>query len=323
MAERASLLRALLTTEQWTIGIVDAPLREIVRTQRLPPVRWLPPLGDLRYLADPFAWEEDGKWHLLAEEMDYRRGRGRIVATSLDRSGLPGEWAVAAESEAHLSYPSLFRHAGRTCMAPESWELGRVEAWALVATPAGWRRLPDAVLPGVAAVDATLAERGGRWWLFCTDRLGRPDEDLLVFSAEQPHGPWTPHPMNPVKSTRRGARPAGPLFMLDGALHRPGQDSTSTYGGAIVIHRIDVLSSTEYREREICRLEPDRTGPWPDGIHSICAAGERTLIDGKRNRAEWWSLPVRLWNAGLARRRRGLLRRRAQSAISTPTPTAI
>jgi transcriptional regulator GlxA family with amidase domain len=38
-----------------------------------------------------------------------------------------------------------------------------------------------------------------------------PDE-LSLFYAESPLGPWTPHPRNPVKSDVRGSRPAGGLF---------------------------------------------------------------------------------------------------------------
>jgi len=309
------LAHGLLTTEFWSLGVVDAPVAEIVRAGRLPPVRWLPRPGPWRFLADPFAWCEDGVWHVVAEEMDYRRGRGRIVATTLDSDGLPvGGWRPAVAAAAHLSYPSLFRHDGTLHLAPESWEAGRLDAWRLDAAPADWRPAGRPVLPGLAAVDPTLFEHGGRWWLFCTDRLGDPNRDLLLFSASAPWGPWTPHPGNPVRRDACGGRPAGPLFTIDGVLYRPGQDCASRYGGAVVVHRVDRLSPEDYRETAVCRLAPDPDGPWPDGLHTLCPAGPRTLVDGGRRRAHWWSLGLSLWNFALNQRRRRRLRSRWSAA---------
>src|SRR5207253_8229013 len=49
------------------------------------------------------------------------------------------------------------------------------------------------------------------------------DDELHLFHAERLTGDWQPHPRNPVKSDARSARPAGSLFVRDGALYRPAQ----------------------------------------------------------------------------------------------------
>ena len=303
-------LEPFLTTEYWNIGVVAMPVAEIVAGGRLPPVRWFPRPRFGRFLADPFCWQQDGQWHVAAEEMDYlATARGRIVVTTLDRDGMPGRWRPAIETPWHLSYPFPFRHDGALYLAPESWEAGRLDAWRQGASPWDWQRVEPPLLPGLAApglapVDATLIEHHGRWWLFCTDRRHQPDRDLLLFHSDGPFGPWQPHPANPIVSNRRGARPAGPLLVLDGVLHRPGQDSSRGYGGALVVHRVDTLSATAYRETEVAVLEPDPAGPWPDGVHTLTPAGAVTLVDGKHRRRHWYSLPLKLWSVWRNGRRR-------------------
>jgi hypothetical protein len=315
-------LEPFFTTEYWNIGVIAAPVAEIVAGiragRRLPPVRWFAPAPCGRFRADPFCWQHDGQWFVAAEDMDYLgTARGRIVVTTLDDQGRPGRWRPAIETPGHLSYPCPFRHDGAWYLAPESWEAGRLEAWRLGATPWHWQRVTPPLLPDFAAVDATLTEHDGRWWLFCTDRRHQPDRDLLLFYSDGPFGPWQPHPANPIVSTRRGARPAGPLFTLDGVLHRPGQDNSRGYGGAVIVHRIDTLSPTAYRETEVAVLSPDPAGPWPDGLHTLCPAGALTLVDGKHRRPHWYSLPLKLWTVWRNRRRRGRLQR---GALPHPPP---
>ena len=56
-------------------------------------------------------------------------------------------------------------------------------------------------------VDATLAEIGGRWWMFA-NAPAVPEaaydtmywDELHLFFADSPFGPWTPHRRNPVVS---------------------------------------------------------------------------------------------------------------------------
>ena len=55
------------------------------------------------------------------------------------------------------------------------------------------------------------------------------------------------------------------------------------YGGAVVIHRILELGPDRFREEVVSRIMPDRASPYPAGVHTITAAGERTVIDAKRH----------------------------------------
>jgi len=88
--------------------------------------------------------------------------------------------------------------------------------------------------------------------------------------------------MNPVKCDVRSSRPGGTPFVHDGALYRPAQDSSKSYGGALTINRITSLSQDEFREEPRVHLEPFRDSPYPDGLHTLSAAGSITVLDGKR-----------------------------------------
>src|SRR5205085_8124770 len=68
-----------------------------------------------------------------------------------------------------------------------------------------------AMLENIEVFDPTIAQIDGQWWLFCArGELGASTwDELHVFYASTPFGPWTAHRRNPVKSDVRSARPAG------------------------------------------------------------------------------------------------------------------
>jgi hypothetical protein len=91
---------------------------------------------------------------------------------------------------------------------------------------------------------ANIAVEGARNW-----------DELHLFSAERPFGPWRPHRQNPVKSDVRSARPARRLFESRGEVLRPAQDCSVRYGYALSIQRITRLDTKEYREEEVARVD--------------------------------------------------------------------
>lgn len=93
-------------------------------------------------------------------------------------------------------------------------------------------------------------------------------------------GPWQPHPLNPVKSEVTSSRPAGTPFVHDGRLFRPAQDDSGSYGRAMVINEVLRLTPEAFDEVVATRLGPFGSGR-PLGPHTLSAAGDRTLLDGK------------------------------------------
>lgn len=303
----ASQFRSLFRSEQWNVGVVDRPIRAFLTPEASFAVRWLPAPARRRFLADPFGVRYGDGLVVLAEDYDYRTRRGRIsVLTSLDGKAFTMPRPVL-ERPVHLSYPYLFTWQGDVYCVPETAEAREVSLHRAVEFPEKWQKVATLV-EGVAAVDPTVFRHEGWWWLFCTDGDGGDQTKLHAWHARDLPGPWSPHAANPLKTDIRSSRPAGTPFVHDGRLYRPAQDGSRAYGGAVALNRVLRLTPTEFEEELVTVVKPDPRGPYPDGLHTISAAGDLTLIDGSRRvfvlEAFWQSLRskasrVRRW---LARR---------------------
>jgi hypothetical protein len=192
-----------------------------------------------------------------------------------------GTIADVLRTPEHLSFPFVFEHDGTVYAVPESYESGRITLYRVQTDPL--RFVDPMTLLDIDGCDPAIVRWADRWWLFCTRASMLPDANLFVYFADDLAGPWIPHARNPVKTDVRGARSAGTPFVSNGALYRPAQDCSTSYGAAVVLHRIDVLTPDAFAESAVRRVEPDRAGPFPDGLHTVAAAGARCFIDGRRD----------------------------------------
>lgn len=237
-----------------------------------------------RFWADPFLVRHGDAHYLFFEDASLDTWKGRLCALEIFPDGRRSEPWVVLEHESHLSYPFVFSWHGEHWLLPETGERRTVELHRAVEFPFRWE-LERVLLRDVVAADPTLLERDGRFWLFLAmSPTGAPaNEELFLFHADSPLGDWHAHPLNPVVSDVRRARPAGRLFERDGVLIRPGQDCSAAYGGALTLSRVDVLEPWTYRETPIARIAPD----WLPGLtatHTWAAAGDFEAIDGRRYR---------------------------------------
>jgi len=222
-----------------------------------------------RFYADPFLLEGDGHLHLLFEEYPYGTRRGMISVATLDESGRPGPVRPALEAPHHLSYPFAFEHRGERYLLPESAAAGRVDLYRATRLPDRWRH-EATLLDGIAAYDPTLLEHDGRFWLWvATVPRGSVDADeLRLYSSPNLLGPYEPHPLNPLLSDVRCARPAGAILRLGDELLRPAQDGSAGYGGQIRWRRIERLDREDYREADAGALAPPPGGRFA-GLHTF------------------------------------------------------
>jgi hypothetical protein len=263
--------------EWWSIGTTAAPLERVLSGGGLGDVTWYRAKAGHRYLADPFPWP--GTDRILCEEMPLSGGVGRIVAVA-DAGGVLAPPTVLLDDGYHHSYPCAFREGDTVYCVPESTQRG---ATLIHRLDDDGRLTPICdVAPHARLADPTLFRWNGLYWLGCTDLDVGGHDNLCLLHASAITGPWTPHAIWPVKIDIRGARPAGMLFNVDGRLFRPGQDCASTYGSAVAVHEIHTLTETEFRESLVTVLRPDRSGPFPDGLHTLVHDGERFWLDGKR-----------------------------------------
>ena len=233
-----------------------------------------------RFWADPFPVETRGGYFIFVEEFPYRTAKGHISVIEMDGDGSCKPPVKVLERECHLSYPFVFSWQGRHYMIPETRSQQTIELYRSTSFPFEWE-LEKVLLEGVRAVDATLAEVDGTWWMFAGAGVegASSNDELYLFSADTPLGPWRPHRRNPVKSDVRSARPAGRLFRRNGCLYRPAQDCSVHYGHAISINRVLRLTRDEFTEEETSKILPR----WRKGLertHTLNSAGRLTVIDG-------------------------------------------
>lgn len=272
-----------LLADQWLVGYRRYEGSELAESPDPTSYHWLvPPRGS--FYADPFPFEVEGRRYVFFESLEYEDERGVISYVALDEEGRPGPPRVALRRSYHLSYPFLFEWQGEIYMLPETESNGTVELYRAVGFPERWE-LDRILLEGVGALDPTLFEHGGRFWLFVAMRPGgpglsggSPNDELCLYHADSPLGDWIPHPANPVVSDVTRARPAGPILRVGGDAIRPGQDCSGGYGRAIALSRIEVLDELQYRETPIARIEPTWY-PRGLGTHTLSRDGDLEAID--------------------------------------------
>ena len=224
--------------------------------------------------------EMEGNYYIFMEEFLYSAMKAHISVIEMDADGRWKAPMKVLERDYHLSYPFLFQWDGQLYMMPETKRNGTIELYRCTEFPLKWE-FDRVIMDNVQAVDATLHEVEGTWWLFCNigGRDFSSNDELPLFYANTPFGPWSPHKLNPVKSDVRSARPAGRLFHKDGNLFRPSQDCSVRMGGAIVINRVTKLTPEHFREKSVSRIDPT----WRKGLlgtHTINTAGKLTVLDG-------------------------------------------
>jgi hypothetical protein len=275
-------LRKLAWREEWFVAVrvadggslVDKPAADVDGFRVLP-------AGRGEQFADPFVFEDSGRAFLFFERYDERAQRASIACAALGPAGEPAGQPISVLTPSyHVSYPFVFRLGKDIFMIPESVENETVDLYRAVDFPTRWmfeRRL----LSDINAVDATLLDDVSTLWLFVN--VAEPgasvNDELHLYSATELGGPWVRHPESPIVSDVARARPAGRIFRHRGHWIRPSQDCSRGYGAAVVFNRIERLTTDEYRETPIARVEPTWAARLA-GTHTYNAAGSIEVVDG-------------------------------------------
>lgn len=231
------------------------------------------------FFADPCLFSHEGATFLFAERYDYAARRGSIVWAKLDGCGRPGAYTDVMEGPGHLSYPQLFKHDGGIYMTVESLADRAVHLYRATEFPANWVS-QGILLNDVALADPTLHLHAGLWWLFGTaaESQENRNDELLAFYSAHLLGPYTPHPLNPVKSDVCSARPAGRFVVRDGRLFRPAQNSEKWYGESLVWCEVTRLSTVEFQEHVVRQWRGADFGSYR-GVHTYTACEGVEAVD--------------------------------------------
>jgi hypothetical protein len=280
LANIATTAADLFLAEEWNVGTAAGGPEQVFEPDFMRRIEWLPPNRSLCFRADPFGWrnDQDGTV-LLYEAFDYREGKGRIVRN------VGGAEEIIGDFPYHASYPYLVEKDGRRYAIPELSEMARPAAFAVDAHSPKWsgEGVPLLGLEDVPLSDGTVFFHDGRFWIFGMRADQESNAVLHAWHAPDCFGPWTPHARNPIKIDITSSRPGGAPFIWQGSLVRPTQDCSTTYGAAIALNRIDILTPTEFSETTIARIEPDPNTRYRHGVHTLNVVDGMILVDAKRH----------------------------------------
>jgi hypothetical protein len=234
-----------------------------------------------RFWADPHILRRNGNYYVFFEEASVSSGRGHIAVMRLENDGKFSSPTSVIERDYHLSYPFVFEWQNQTYLIPESAENQTIEIYRCKEFPFEWEYSHN-LMENVSAYDTTLLEHEGVWWLFANvqQHAGASTwDELYLFHSDSPIGTnWVPHPLNPVVSDVRHARPAGNIFTRNGKLYRPSQDCSYRYGYGLNINQIVELSTASYKEEIARKVLPD----WDRSlrcVHTFSQEDHLVMID--------------------------------------------
>ncbi|HYH08635.1 MAG TPA: hypothetical protein VEK11_16385 [Thermoanaerobaculia bacterium] len=277
--------RDRFTRVQWSIAFTFSdPLHLSGYVQCIPPRD--------RLWADPFVISDNGKAWIFLEEYVYTEARGVISVIEARRDGTWTQPRRVLERPYHLSYPCVFRWNGNYWMVPETQENRTIELYRCVDFPMRWE-LDTVLFRDVNAVDATVFEHDGRWWMYyATDSGDAAGFDRLwAFHAASPQGPWIPHRLNPLECDVFGGRPGGRPFVHQGKVVRATQVGAPWYGHAMQLRELVALTPEQWDERAIATIGPEWF-PHGTGTHTLNADGDCAVVDAVRRRLRRSSEPA-------------------------------
>jgi hypothetical protein len=297
-----------LRKDIWAPLIVEARIEDIVARGSVADLvmHRLPSMGSFQFLADPFGLWRDGLLYVFVETYDYRVRIGAIEVLVYGSDFHLLSRRIVLREPWHLSYPILIEAEGETWMLPEAHRSRDLKLYRAVEFPYRWEAARSIMLDHVP-VDATPIFHDDFWWLFYTSASREADKmsALHVAFAEKLTGPWHAHPANPVRLSLADARPGGTAMVIGGRIMLPVQDCTATYGGAIRPLWFDELTTEKARTRPGAPLlSPPALTPFVEGLHTLSAAGDVTLIDVKRTELSAHGLSIEI-----TREARKLMRR--------------
>lgn len=259
----------------------------------------------LQMMADPFVVEDNGKYYIFYEELTqkkYAKGADIAVLESVD--GL--KWrrmGVALREPFHLSFPNVFKWRGEWYMIPEASGSGDMRIYKAISFPMKWR-VASVVMRDTVYSDPMIYIKDNLiflWYNTYTD-----GEKLKLIYAHDINGPWTEHPMSPIRIDGNDSRPAGTINEIDGRLFYFVQNHQDGYGTGVIAYEILKLSSIEYQDLRLVKnpfLWKNGDGWCRDGMHqySFCKMDEEhylCVMDGHKNieqsgwKFEWRNWPI-------------------------------
>lgn len=237
-----------------------------------------------RYYADPFIINYQKKLYIFIEEILFEENKGFISVIKFDEKGNAQKPIKVLEENYHMSYPFIIQESNKFFMIPETSSNKKISIYECINFPNKWE-FKMHLMEDVVAADTTIFKKNNYYWMFANvsnDHDNILSDNLnLYFSDNLLSKNWKPHPLNPIISDARKARPAGNIFYYKDKIIRPSQNCLKNYGSGIIFNEIKILNDKEYHEQEIKSINTD-WDPNIYGLHTINNLENFTVVDALR-----------------------------------------
>ena len=268
------------THGEWNIGILHQPISSLLDEEASTNVRWLPAPSEGNHRMEPFGYMAlDGQLNVLYRKKHRHNPIDEIARLRPKSDSVLKRSRSMLTTSASLHYPFVVErpdgaYAVISYPHQDKTELFRV-------ADSNDRMDHIKTLLHKSLTSPTLMYFEGLWWLIGTDP-DAADSVLLGYHSRAMDGPFLPHPLNPLKVDAIGTRPAGTPFIHGTDLWRPTLDTSDPATVTIILNRVDTLTTKEFRETAGRHLTGFRGTAYSNGIRTISAMGDLTLIDGLR-----------------------------------------
>lgn len=263
----------------WNIGFVEKSISDILAgpDNRLI-IHWLKHDFKDHFFADPFLLPKCNDYiEVLVEDFPYYNKKGIIALLVIDQNYNLIEKRTICEQPYHQSYPFVFHHEGKTYVVPEASKSGSL--WIYELNTRHDALINRKLLINEPLLDPTLCKIGEYWWLFCTKRGKKANQNLYVYYSNSPLGPYNLICNSPLKSDLSSSRPAGCMVEVNGKYYRTAQVCSHSYGEGIAVCIIDDISTTSFSEHQQKTIAPDMFF-YPHGLHTLNYTDGLCVVDG-------------------------------------------
>lgn len=265
---------------EWNLGIYPNPISSLLSEARNTNVRWLtsPSPGGQR--SEPFGYRgADGQLNVLYRKSAVLGTSDSIARVRPRNDGILKRSRPMLETVHALGYPFTVSASNGVHVLINYPHQQRVELFRVAENNETLDHV--STLLDSALENPTCVEHEGRWWLFGT-AVDEPDTVLRAYYADSFEGPYRPHAANPVRIAGSGCRSAGTFFTHEGVLWRPSVDNTDPHGPSVILNRIVALDLLRFQEEAVHVFQGFPGTSYPNGVRTICAVGDITLVDGLR-----------------------------------------
>lgn len=195
---------------------------------------------DSGWIADPFLFEYQDEHYLFVE---YVRGKKGEIAYYKFISDQPVLQKVIISESYHLSYPCVFTYGIDVYMIPESADNHSIDLYKAVSFPDKWEKVGQ-LAEGIY-YDTTYVNHQGKDYLITySPKKGYYELGLFAFDIDG----RKVEKISEIQYRENKGRPAGRLYVENGALIRPAQDCSRKYGENLFFYMVDSLDAQHFSE---------------------------------------------------------------------------